>query len=198
MATRKPKDAAPTTKQPGVGRKGKDKQPVRPLQEKDQLIRQPLVASSHNTQTDEPQKPAGKKEVLKSSTIAAVISACSLSAVPPSLPMKAKEPSLPIASAIKGEALEKALTLPVDVKDSEDPFCCTEYVNDIHMHMMASEQRPCYAISEHSIVTESFPFTSIHRSILIDWLIQVHLKFQLLQETLYIAVDILDRYLDVS
>ena len=35
------------------------------------------------------------------------------------------------------------------------------------------------------------------RSILIDWLIQVHHRFTLLQETLYLTVSIIDRYLKV-
>lgn len=35
------------------------------------------------------------------------------------------------------------------------------------------------------------------RAILIDWLIQVHLRFTLLQETLYLTVSIIDRYLQV-
>ena len=197
MATKRHGDAVPTTKQPAVGRKGKEKQegkPVKPLQDKDTLIRRPL-ASTHNTKTGETQKPAVKKE-LKPTTTAT--SGCPPPVVSVPLPLKAKEFTLPIASAIKGEALEKALMLPVDLKDTEDPFCCTEYVNDIHTHMMASEQKRCYAISERSGIDQSLPFTSDHRSVLIDWLIQVHLKFQLLQETLYIAVDILDRYLDVS
>jgi cyclin B len=34
------------------------------------------------------------------------------------------------------------------------------------------------------------------RGILIDWLVDVHLKFRLLPETLHLAVDILDRYLE--
>lgn len=33
------------------------------------------------------------------------------------------------------------------------------------------------------------------RSILIDWLIDVHLKFKLIQETLYLTVNLIDRYL---
>jgi len=33
------------------------------------------------------------------------------------------------------------------------------------------------------------------RSILIDWLVEVHLKFKLLPETLYLTVNIIDRYL---
>ena len=33
------------------------------------------------------------------------------------------------------------------------------------------------------------------RAILIDWLISVHAKFKLLPETLYITVNLIDRYL---
>ena len=36
------------------------------------------------------------------------------------------------------------------------------------------------------------------RSVLIDWLIGVHLQFHLLQETLYTTVAILDRYLQLD
>ena len=35
------------------------------------------------------------------------------------------------------------------------------------------------------------------RGILIDWLVQVHLRFHLLQETLYLTVAIIDRFLEV-
>ncbi len=34
------------------------------------------------------------------------------------------------------------------------------------------------------------------RAILIDWLVDVHLKFKLLPETLYLTVNMIDRYLD--
>jgi len=34
------------------------------------------------------------------------------------------------------------------------------------------------------------------RSILIDWLVDVHLKFKLLPETLFITVNIIDRFLE--
>ena len=33
------------------------------------------------------------------------------------------------------------------------------------------------------------------RAVLVDWLIQVHQQFNLLQETLYLTVAILDRFL---
>ena len=34
------------------------------------------------------------------------------------------------------------------------------------------------------------------RAILIDWLIDVHLKYKLVPQTMYIAVNLIDRYLD--
>ena len=33
------------------------------------------------------------------------------------------------------------------------------------------------------------------RAVLVDWLIEVHSQFKLLQETLYITIYIIDRYL---
>lgn len=36
------------------------------------------------------------------------------------------------------------------------------------------------------------------RAILIDWLVQVNLKFRLLQETMYMTVGMIDRFLQVS
>jgi len=34
------------------------------------------------------------------------------------------------------------------------------------------------------------------RAILIDWIIEVHLKFKLLPETLFLTVNLIDRYLE--
>ena len=34
------------------------------------------------------------------------------------------------------------------------------------------------------------------RAILIDWLVEVHLKFQLMPETLYLTVNLIDRFLE--
>ena len=34
------------------------------------------------------------------------------------------------------------------------------------------------------------------RGILIDWLVDVHLKFKLLPETLYLTVNLIDRFLE--
>jgi hypothetical protein len=36
------------------------------------------------------------------------------------------------------------------------------------------------------------------RSILVDWLIEVHRRFELMPETLYLTINILDRYLSME
>lgn len=36
------------------------------------------------------------------------------------------------------------------------------------------------------------------RAILVDWLVDVHLKFKLLAETLFLTVNLIDRYLSVK
>jgi cyclin B len=34
------------------------------------------------------------------------------------------------------------------------------------------------------------------RAILVDWLVDVHLKFKLVNETMFLTVNIIDRYLE--
>ena len=36
------------------------------------------------------------------------------------------------------------------------------------------------------------------RSILVDWLVEVHLKFKLVPESLYLTVNLIDRYLEIE
>lgn len=47
-------------------------------------------------------------------------------------------------------------------------------------------------MEQRTIITDKM------RAILVDWLVQVHLRFRLLQETLYMTISILDRFLSVS
>lgn len=59
--------------------------------------------------------------------------------------------------------------------------------------MKSSESLPPhgYFESTQTDITEKM------RAILIDWLVEVHLKFKLLPETLYLTVNVIDRYLGV-
>ena len=84
-----------------------------------------------------------------------------------------------------------------DIDDIEDPFYCTEYVEDIFRYLVDTEQRPDFSIPRDYLHIQT-KVTPYHRAVLVDWLVQVHRKFKLLQETLYITIDTIDRYLKVS
>ncbi len=80
----------------------------------------------------------------------------------------------------------------IDERDSDDPLCATSYVQDMYEHFRSKEVstsvRPVY-MEEQQYINERM------RSILVDWLVEVHLKFKLVPETLYLTVNIIDRYL---
>ncbi|XP_072228352.1 G2/mitotic-specific cyclin-B1 [Leuresthes tenuis] len=79
----------------------------------------------------------------------------------------------------------------VDADDYDNPMLCSEYVKDIYKYLrqleVEQDVKPNYL--------ESREVTGNMRAILIDWLVQVNLKFRLLQETMYMTVGIIDRFL---
>jgi len=81
----------------------------------------------------------------------------------------------------------------IDERDAEDPLCATEYVQDMYHHFRGKEAttsvRPLY-MENQTHINERM------RSILVDWLVEVHLKFKLVPETLYLTVNLIDRYLE--
>jgi G2/mitotic-specific cyclin-B, other len=81
----------------------------------------------------------------------------------------------------------------IDERDADDPLCATAYVNDMYDHFRLMESgksvRPLYMECQPHINERM-------RSILVDWLIEVHLKFKLVPETLYLTINLIDRYLE--
>ncbi len=53
-----------------------------------------------------------------------------------------------------------------------------------------------FTISNYGYMSVQNDINEKMRAILIDWLIEVHLKFKLLPETLFLTVNIIDRYLE--
>ncbi|XP_056464351.1 G2/mitotic-specific cyclin-B2-like isoform X1 [Gadus chalcogrammus] len=82
----------------------------------------------------------------------------------------------------------------IDEQDGDMPQLCAEYVKDIYSYLMALEQKQ----SVRPRYLQGYEINERMRALLIDWLIQVHSRFQLLQETLYLTVAILDRFLQVQ
>ena len=73
---------------------------------------------------------------------------------------------------------------------------CNEYINEIFSHLKETENLNLplenYMEKTQSEINERM------RIILLDWLIDVQLKFKLLPETLFLTINIIDRYLSIS
>lgn len=74
-----------------------------------------------------------------------------------------------------------------------NPQLIPEYIEDIYNYFkeISFNLKPLYGYME-KIQTD---INSKMRSILIDWLIEVHLKFKLTPETLYLTINLIDIYL---
>ncbi|XP_076016111.1 G2/mitotic-specific cyclin-B1 [Genypterus blacodes] len=79
----------------------------------------------------------------------------------------------------------------VDADDYENPMLCSEYVKDIYKYMRKLEVEQ--GVKQNYL--QGHEVTGSMRAILVDWLVQVTLKFRLLQETMYMTVGIIDRFL---
>ncbi|KAL7405756.1 hypothetical protein ABVT39_006692 [Epinephelus coioides] len=127
--------------------------------------------------------------------------------VPPSVQVAAPADPLPPVSeesadvSMKEEeelcqAFSEALLTvqDVDEQDSDLPQLCSEYVKDIYkyLHVLEAQQ------AVRANYMQGYEITERMRALLVDWLVQVHSRFQLLQETLYLTVAILDRFLQVQ
>ncbi|KAK7170524.1 hypothetical protein R3I94_000657 [Phoxinus phoxinus] len=116
------------------------------------------------------------------------------------LPAPALPPSAQADVSMKEEELCQAFSntlFPVediDEGDADMPQLCPEYVKDIYAYLQSLEVqqsvRPRYM--------RGYDINGRMRALLVDWLIQVHSRFQLLQETLYLTVAVLDRFLQVQ
>ena len=92
---------------------------------------------------------------------------------------------------------EKLVNIPdVDSNDT-DVQLCKEYVKDIYSNLLVIEREQYYTIKPDFMTCQT-EVTSWHRAVLVDWLVLVQRKFHLLQETLHLCIDIMDRYLQVS
>ena len=88
------------------------------------------------------------------------------------------------------ELIEEAKDL--DTEDIDDPLMVAEYVHEIFDYMKELEittmPNPDYMDNQTELEWKM-------RGILIDWLLEVHTRFRLLPETLFLAVNIIDRFL---
>jgi len=81
-----------------------------------------------------------------------------------------------------------------DIDQLPEPQLAPVYAKDIYQFKMFLEHE--LSVPKHFLEDKSLSYKL--RTRLVDWLVQVNHRFQLMQETLYTTVDILDRYLAVA
>ncbi|KAK5935827.1 hypothetical protein CgunFtcFv8_021146 [Champsocephalus gunnari] len=157
-------------------------------------------AAAVNTKKMGPAKASFKPSVKASIAPRAIAVVLPMALAPadplPTVSEESADVSMKEAEEELCQAFSDALLMvqDVDEEDGDLPQLCSEYVKDIYsyLHVLEVEQavRPDYM--QHYEITERM------RALLVDWLVQVHSRFQLLQETLYLTVAVMDRFLQVQ
>eukprot|EP00884_Botryococcus_braunii_P000828 jgi/Botrbrau1/10746/Bobra.180_2s0013.1 len=94
------------------------------------------------------------------------------------------------ASASEGNGVDD-----IDSADKDNPFAASDYVVDIFSYYSRIEPKTranANYMASQSDINEKM------RAILVDWLVEVHSKFKLMPETLHLAIDLIDRFLQKS
>ena len=72
-----------------------------------------------------------------------------------------------------------------------------DYINIIYYNLLVEEERKIFPMPDHTYMSRQSEINDKMRSILVDWLIDVHFKFGFTDETLFMTISIIDRYLSV-
>ncbi|XP_021745825.1 G2/mitotic-specific cyclin S13-7-like [Chenopodium quinoa] len=85
----------------------------------------------------------------------------------------------------------KEQVVDIDASDVDNELAVVEYVEDIYTFykIAENESRPCDYMNSQPEINEKM------RAILVDWLIEVHNRFELMPETLYLTINLVDRFL---
>jgi len=109
------------------------------------------------------------------------------------------EETAPEVQAKEEETAAEAEALPegipdVDTADFGNTQLCSEYARSIYAYLRQLEAG--------LVIKKDFlrgcSINARMRGVVVDWLIEVHTQFKMLQETLYITIYMLDRYLQVE
>ncbi|KAJ2755764.1 G2/mitotic-specific cyclin [Coemansia pectinata] len=80
----------------------------------------------------------------------------------------------------------------IDAEDSDDPLMVSEYITDIIEYLRERELKtmpnPAYMGKQKELTWEM-------RRVLVNWIVQIHYQLRMLPETLFLAVNIVDRFL---
>ncbi|XP_010251837.1 PREDICTED: G2/mitotic-specific cyclin S13-7 isoform X2 [Nelumbo nucifera] len=88
----------------------------------------------------------------------------------------------------------KEPSFDIDSADTNNHLAVVDYVEDIYKFYKLEEN----ASRVHDYMHSQPDINEKMRSILVDWLIEVHYKFELRPETLYLTIHVIDRFLSMK
>ncbi|KAI4138199.1 MAG: hypothetical protein L6R39_006914 [Caloplaca ligustica] len=99
---------------------------------------------------------------------------------------------VPKAAPVPVKQAFAAAVADLDAEDIDDPLMVAEYVVEIFDYLKEIEE----ATMPNADYMEHQEHLEWHlRGVLVDWLIEVHTRFHLLPETIFLAINIIDRFL---
>ncbi|CAB9516416.1 B-type cyclin [Seminavis robusta] len=84
----------------------------------------------------------------------------------------------------------------IDERDKDDELAVSEYAADIYSHFKVQERTMTH-VPPHFMAMQP-QITEEMRGVLVDWLVTLQFSFRLGSETLYLAVNLTDRYCSVN
>ncbi|KAJ2746522.1 G2/mitotic-specific cyclin [Coemansia sp. BCRC 34301] len=103
-------------------------------------------------------------------------------------------PVVPVAADATKKAEDEAVRDwdDIDAEDGDDPLMVSEYIEDIIEYL---RKREVVTLPEPTYMDNQRRLTWDMRCVLVNWMIQTHYQLRMLPETLFLAVNIVDRFL---
>ncbi|XP_058767452.1 G2/mitotic-specific cyclin-2-like [Vicia villosa] len=93
---------------------------------------------------------------------------------------------------VEMEDIDGEGVLDIDGSDANNALAVVEYIEDLHSYYRKVE---CIGCVSPNYMEDQVDLNDRMRAILVDWLIEVHDKFDLMQETLFLTINLIDRFL---
>ena len=86
----------------------------------------------------------------------------------------------------------------IDIKEIKvDCQIPKEYINIIYRNLLMEEEKDLSSMPKYEIIKSQKEINEQMRCILVDWIIDVHYKFGFTDETLFMSILIIDRYISI-
>ncbi|KAJ2083152.1 G2/mitotic-specific cyclin, partial [Coemansia sp. RSA 988] len=82
----------------------------------------------------------------------------------------------------------------IDADDADDPLMVSEYISEIMEYMCELEKK---SMPDEQYMGKQKELTWDMRRVLVNWLVQIHYQLRMLPETLFLAVNLVDRFLSL-